>query len=145
MCKLLILAVFSFLVVSCGQNPPAKPIDNDLSQLENEWMHAMMNRDRLKLEELMGPEFSMSGMKYIDSPAVSRNMWMNNTMQDLKVDSIHFITTKVTTINDVGIVRASMFWSGSYDEDHFADTSLFVDTWIRRTNGWVVVSRIAIN
>jgi hypothetical protein len=69
-------------------------------------------------------------------------MWMNNIMQDLKIDSVHFIKTKVTTVDNIGIVRVYFFWSGTYDEKPFADSTSFVDTWIQRNGGWQVVSRM---
>jgi hypothetical protein len=55
---------------------------------------------------------------------------------------VHFIKTKATTINDIGIVRAQFFWSGLYDEDHFADSTSFVDTWTNKNGLWQVVSRV---
>jgi hypothetical protein len=60
----------------------------------------------------------------------------------MKVDSVQFIKMKVSTIDDIGIVKAQFYWSGTYDEDRFSDTTSFVDTWIKRDGGWRVVSRI---
>lgn len=142
--------VFLLIVViagmaSCSDNTDKQPVENDLAKLENDWMHAMMQRDQAKLDQLVAPQFTLSGMKYIDSAAVSRGMWMQNTMQDLKVDSVHFLKLKATTISDVGIVRARFYWSGTYDEDHFADSASLVDTWIKNPNGWQVVSRIMMD
>lgn len=141
--SLFIISFLVFLMAACNQNNTTQqPVNNDLIQLENDWMHAMMKKDQAALNQLMATEFTMSGMKYIDSPVVSRNMWMRNTMNDLKIDSVHFVNIKVKTVNDVGIVRSYLFWSGSYDEDHFSDTSLYIDTWIKKENGWQVMSRI---
>jgi hypothetical protein len=105
-------------------------------------MHATIKRDQAALDELVAPEFTVSGMKYIDSAIVTRSVWMQNILQDMKIDSAHFIKTKINTIDDVGIVRAQFYWSGVYGEDHFSDTTSFVDTWIKRGGGWRVVSRI---
>jgi hypothetical protein len=105
-------------------------------------MHAMMKRDQVRLNELVAPEFTVTGMKYIDSPAVTRSVWIHNIMQDMKIDSVHFIKTKVAALTDVGIVRAKFYWSGAYDGDPFADSTSFVDTWVRRSAGWQVVSRV---
>jgi len=142
------LFIFVFIVagiVSCGENIVKQPPENDLTKLENDWMHAMMQRDQAKLDQLVAPQFTLSGMKYIDSASVSRGMWMKNSMQDLKVDSVHFLKIKATTINDVGIVRARFYWSGTYDDDNFDDSTSLVDTWIKTGNGWQVVSRIMMD
>jgi hypothetical protein len=105
-------------------------------------MHAMMKRDQPVLDQLVAPEFTVTGMKYMDSAAVTRSIWMQNTMQDLKIDSVHFLKIKVNTTDEVGIVKAQFFWSGGYDESHFSDTTSFVDTWVKRNDDWRVVSRI---
>ena len=141
--KILSLIVFfCFCLIGCNSSNNQKPVNNDLIQLENDWMHAMMKRDRPRLEELMAPEFTVTGMKYMDSAAVTRNMWMYNTMNDLKIDSVHFIRIKTTTIENMAIVKAHFYWSGLYDEDRFSDSTSFVDTWIKRYSGWQVVSRV---
>jgi hypothetical protein len=139
--KLSFIAFLSLALIACNDNN-TKPMSNDLAQLENDWMHATIKRDQAALDELVAPEFTVSGMKYIDSAIVTRSVWMQNILQDMKIDSAHFIKTKINTIDDVGIVRAQFYWSGVYGEDHFSDTTSFVDTWIKRGGGWRVVSRI---
>lgn len=145
MCRMFLFVLVVISIVSCTDTSTKQPIENDLTKLENGWMHAMMQRDKPKLDQLVAPQFTLSGMKYMDSAAVSRGMWMQNTMQDLKVDSVHFLKIRATTINDVGIVRARFYWSGTYDDDHFADSTSLIDTWIKNENGWQVVSRIMMD
>lgn len=130
------------LIVSCGESNMQKPTSDDLVQIENDWMQAMMKRDKPVLDELVAPEFTVSGINYLDSAAVTRSVWMNNILQDMKIDSVHFINIKANKIDNVGIVRAQFYWSGIYVEDRFSDSTSFVDTWIKRGGGWRVVSRI---
>jgi hypothetical protein len=105
-------------------------------------MHAMAKKDKPVLDQLVAPEFTVTGMKYIDSAAVTRSMWMQNILQDMRIDTVHFLKIKPTTTEEVGIVKAQFYWSGSYGESHFADTLSFVDTWVKRSGDWRVVSRI---
>lgn len=143
MIRLFFLTFLGLFLIACsGNSNSQKPMSNDLTQLENDWMHAMMKRDLQTLNQLVAPEFTVTGMKYIDSPAVTRSVWMQNTMQNMKIDSIHFINTKVSAINDIGIVRAVFYWSGSYDQNPFSDTTSFVDTWTNKNGLWQVISRV---
>jgi len=135
----LLLALF---IMACNNSTDQKPVSSDLGQLENDWMQATMKRDRSFLDQVVAPEFTVSGMKYIDSANVTRTVWMTNVMKDLTIDSVNFINKKVSTIDNVGIVKALFYWSGSYGQDHFSDTTSFVDTWIKRNGDWRVVSRI---
>jgi hypothetical protein len=139
--RLFIIGFIAFSVTSCSENNTQKRSD-DLVQIENDWMHAMMKKGKPVLEELVAPEFTVTGMKYMDSAAVTRSMWMQNIMQDMKIDSVHFLKIKPITTEEAGIVKAQFYWSGSYGETHFADTLSFVDTWVKRNGDWRVVSRI---
>lgn len=139
--RLLIICILGSLLIACGDNN-TQTMSKDLTQLENDWMHATMKRDKAVLEQFVAPEFTVTGMKYLDSAAVTRSIWMQNTMQDLKIDSVHFLNMKVTTTDEVGIVRAEFFWSGAYADSKFADTTSFVDTWVKRSGDWRVISRI---
>jgi hypothetical protein len=142
MTRITITLFLVFFIAACGGSKTQKAVNDDLAKVENDWMYAMMNQDKAVLDEIVAPEFTVTGMKFLDSAAVTRGMWMQNVMQDMKVDSVHFIKMKVSTIDDIGIVKAQFYWSGTYDEDRFSDTTSFVDTWIKRDGGWRVVSRI---
>jgi hypothetical protein len=128
--------------MACGQGDNQKPVSSDLNQVENDWMHAMMKKDKALLDQVVAPEFTVTGMNYMDSAAVTRSVWMTNVMQDLTVDSVHFIDTKLSTVDNIGIVRARFYWSGAFGENRFSDTTSFVDTWIKRNGDWRVISRI---
>lgn len=138
--RLLIIGFVSFLLMACGNN--SSTMSTDLNQLENDWMHAAMKKDKAVLEQLVAPEFTVTGMKYLDSAAVPRSMWMQNILNDITIDSVHFLNMKVNTTPEVGIVRSQFFWSGNYGTSHFADTVLLVDTWVKRAGDWRVISRI---
>lgn len=142
MARIIVTLFLLFLIVSCGESNMQKPANDDLVQIENDWMQAMMKRDKSVLEELVAPEFTVSGMNYFDSAAVTRSVWMKNILQDMEIDSVRFINTRVSTIDNIGIVRAQFYWSGVYGEDRFSDSTSFVDTWIKKGNRWRVVSRI---
>jgi hypothetical protein len=139
--KWLFIIGFLAFISACGENNNKKN-SGDLVELENDWMHAMAKKDKPVLDQLVAPEFTVTGMKYIDSAAVTRSMWMQNILQDMRIDTVHFLKIKPTTTEEVGIVKAQFYWSGSYGESHFADTLSFVDTWVKRSGDWRVVSRI---
>ena len=139
--------LFSFLVVvvsimACSSDSTSSRSSDDLVQLENDWMHAAMHRDRTTLDRLVAPEFAVTGIKYLDSAAVTRSVWMTNMMQDMKIDSVHFLKIKASKVDNLGIVTAEFYWSGNYGGKSFSDSTSFVDTWIKRAGDWRVVSRV---
>ena len=142
MSRLLILLV-ALGFTSCSSNSSKdKALSSDLLQLENQFTQAMKDRDRPTLERIVTPEFTVTGLKYIDSAAVTRSVWMTNTLEDQKIDSARFLNVKANTIENVGIVRANFFWKGSYGGQAFSDTIAFVDTWVKTSGDWRIVSRV---
>lgn len=114
-----------------------------IMKLENEWMIAMMKKDETTLNKIVAPEYKLDGTDPFDKPAISRQMWMENTMQNLKVDSVHYYKMNVDVIENIAIVKSTFYWSGSFFGKSFTDsTSVLVDTWMKRKQGWQVVSRI---
>ena len=138
---LILLAVLGFAGCSSNSNKD-KPLSTDLVQLEKDFTQAMKDRDRTTLDRVVTPEFTVTGLKYIDSAAVTRSVWMTNILQDLKIDTAQFLNVKSNTIEDVGIVRARLYWKGSYGDQAFADTTAFVDTWRKTSGDWRIVSRV---
>ena len=133
-----------FILISCVLNNNLWALSRILTQAENDWLQAMVKKDRIALEQLVAPGFKLTGMRYIDSAAVTRSTWMQNILQDIKIDSAQFLKMKVDSSNEVGIVRAKFYWTGTY-ENHFADTTSVVDTWIKINGDWQVVHRVMID
>ncbi len=145
---LLSLGLFSLLPGHAQtQNSPIKP-EREIIRLMNDWMIAMMKRDAKTLNKLVAPEYKLDGATKteFDRPVVTRETWIMNTMQNLKVDSVHYYKMKVDIIDNVAVVKSSFYWAGSFRGKPFIDsTSVLVDTWLKRKQGWQVVSRLRVD
>jgi hypothetical protein len=60
--------------------------EQEIRKLMQDWMIAMMKRDEKTLNEIVAPEFKLDGTYPFDKPPLSREVWMTNTMRNLKVD-----------------------------------------------------------
>ena len=108
-------------------------------------MIAAMNRDEKTLNKMVAPEFKLAGTNF-ENPVISREIWMKNTMENLKIDSINYIKMKVDVIDNVAIVLSTFYWSVSFrDMPAKKDTVNLVDTWIKRDQVWQVVSRLVVD
>lgn len=116
-----------------------------LKKLSSDWMVATMKRDQNTLNKIVAPEFKLAGTD-LTNPGISREIWMENTMKNLKIDSINYNKIRVDVIGDVAIVQSNFYWSVAYmNSAPKKDTVNLVDTWIRREQGWQVVSRLVVN
>jgi hypothetical protein len=71
---------------------------------------------------------------------------MTNTLQHIRIDSVRYYDMKVDVINNVAVVRSKLYWAGSFRDRAFAGSSaILVDTWMKRPQGWQVVSRLRLD
>lgn len=158
---LLLFGLLMFLSSYAQTEKGQVPAEQQIMKLMNEWMRALMKKDTKTLDKLMAPEFTISNASkaYFDSPETSREGWMSNT-DNLKVDSVHYQKMKVYVVDNVAIVKSTFYWKGSRrygvgtpDRSQnsgvftpFVDsTTILVDTWLRRKQGWQVVSRLRVD
>jgi hypothetical protein len=67
-------------------------------------------------------------------------------MENLKIDSIKYLNMKVEVIENVAIVQSTFYWSVAFLKMPVKkDTVQLVDTWIKRNQGWQVVSRVVVD
>jgi hypothetical protein len=125
-----------------GQTTQKENAEQVIRQLSNDWMMATKTRDEPTLNKIVAPEFTLSGND-LTEPPLSRNIWMKNTMENLKIDSISYSNMRIQVIDQVAIVHSSLYWSVSFrDMPARKDTVTLVDTWLKRGQSWQVVSRI---
>lgn len=144
--KKIILTSIILLLVSFvhAQNEINESIEQEIKKLSNTWMIATMTRDEKTLNKIVAPEFKLGGTD-LGNPALARDIWMKNTMENLKIDSINYIKMTVDVIDNVAIVQSRFYWSVSFrDMPAKKDTLNLVDTWIKRNGVWQVVSRLVV-
>ena len=140
------LTAFLLLISSAvAQNEKSLTIEQELKKLSNDWMTATMNRDEKTLNKIVATTFKLGGTD-LDNPGISRDFWMKNTMENIAIDSIHYIRMKVDVIDNVAIVQSELYWSVAFlDMPAKKDTVNLVDTWIKKGKSWQVVSRLVVD
>jgi hypothetical protein len=144
---LLIISVcFSSLFCTAQTTPKKNNTEQEIRKLMKDWTIAIMKRDEKTLNKIVAPEYKLDGTYPFDQPPVTRKMWMTN-LQLLRFDSAHYYDMKVDVIDNVAIVQSKSFWSGKFgDRPPFVDsTCMLVDTWMKRKQGWQVVSRLRVD
>ncbi len=145
--KKIILTPVILLIITFvnAQNEKKEINEQEIKKLSNNWMTATMNRDEKALNKIVASEFKLGGTDF-DNPALPREIWMKNTMENIKIDSINYIKMQVDIIDNVAIVQSIFYWSASFrDMPAKKDTLNLVDTWIKRNQVWQVVSRLVVD
>jgi hypothetical protein len=142
--NLLLFSILFFFIASASAQS-ATDEEQALTKLSNDWMKAAMNRDEAVLNKIVAPEFKLGGTDF-DNPAIPREMWMKYTMESLTIDSVNYLKMKIDIIGDVAIVQSVFYWSVAFmDTPAKQDTVNLIDTWIKRKQGWQVVSRLVVD
>lgn len=119
--------------------------EQEIKKLSNDWMIAAMKRDQKILNKIVAPEFKLGGTDF-ENPTISRDIWMKNTMENLKIDSMNYIKMQVDVTENVAIVQSVFYWSVAFGEfPAKTDTVNLIDIWMKRKIGWQVVSRIVVD
>ena len=136
------LLLISILCICISSASAQSAIDEEqvLTKLSNDWMTATMNRDENTLNKIMAPEFTLGGC-YLEESPLPRSVWMKNTMENLQIDSVNYIQMRMNVIDNVAIVQSYFYWSVTFkDGPVMEDTVSLIDTWMKREQGWQVVS-----
>ena len=144
---LLINALFSSLFCFAQSVKQKSITEQEIRKLMQDWMIAAMKKDEKKLNRIMAPEFKLDDV-YHSFPPVARKTWMQNaTNPSNKIDSVHYYDMRVDVIDNVAIVNSRFYWAGKFgDRPPFIDsTNVLVDTWMKRKQGWQVVSRLRVD
>jgi|SRR6478736_156876 len=129
-----------------AQNDQKEINKKEIEKLSTDWMRATMNRDEKTLNKIVAAEFKLGGTD-LDKPGLPRDVWMKNTMENLKIDSINYIKMRVDIIDNVAVVQSIFYWSAAFrDSPAVPATVNLIDTWINRGGqGWQVVSRLVVD
>ena len=144
--KIIVTSVIILLATSVyGQNEQKGNTEQEIKKLSNDWMIAAMTRDEKTLNKIVAPEFKLGGTD-LENPGLPRDIWMKNTMENLKIDSINYIKIRVEVIDNIAIVQSRFYWSVAFrDMPAKKDTVNLIDTWIKRGQSWQVVSRLVVD
>ena len=142
--KIILLSLL-LLSIQSGKAQNKASGQQEVKKLSNDWMIATMNRDEKTLNRIVAPEYKLGGTD-VDNPIISREIWLKNTMENLKIDYINYVKMKVDIIDNVAIVQSVFYWSVAFgDSPARKDIVNLVDTWIKREQGWQVVSRLVVD
>jgi hypothetical protein len=144
--KRIFLSLLPFLaLVTHAQTGKSSTTEQELIRLSNDWMVATMNRDEITLNKIVAPAFRLGGTNPGNAD-ITREIWMKNTMENLKIDSINYLKIQVDLVDDLAIVRSTFYWSVAFrDMPAKKDTGNLVDIWIRKNKSWQVISRMVVD
>lgn len=145
--NILLLPIFLLSILSgyAQTENNAGTTEQEIRKLSNDWMIAAMKRDEKTLNKIVAPEFKLGGTDF-ENPAISREIWMKNTMQNLKIDSMNYNKMQVDIIENIAIVQSVFYWSVAFNEfPAKKDTVNLIDVWIKRNTNWQVISRIVVD
>jgi ketosteroid isomerase-like protein len=118
-------------------NEEAGPVEETILHPANDWMRAGQTRDRARLEQLVAPEFTITGAAGV----VDRAAWMRNAAERMTFESFDYTEPAIAVYGDVALMRSRWNQTATLDGKPWSGEFLLTDVWVRRENGWQVVAR----
>ena len=127
------------VAVSAGNDPSKDLLAADLA-----WRQGLLHRDKVALEKVVGPDFTLTGAAGV----LPREAWMKNAViWDTKLLEWRE-PPRVQVYGDAAIVSGTLRWHVIKDKPdartgtaEFDQDFLVTDVWIRQGGQWQVVAR----
>ena len=149
--KILILLVSAALVAATTAaqttSPAAVPTpapgspEAELVSLTNQWIAAIIAKDRSKLEALMAPDYKLQG--WDGTWQVERPQWLDN-LKIYEIAEYHHSDIVPHVYGDVAAITSKWYWRGKREKKPYEEHGYVLDVWRRANGRWQVVSRITI-
>lgn len=111
-----------------------------IEELEHEWRDALCNKDLVRLEGLMHPEFVLIGTRSTGPFLMHRDEWLD-AIQKRDVETIEFDVKEASAIGNVLIGTVHTRWRLKYLGRVIEDCVLSTDIWVRTGDRWVSIRR----
>jgi hypothetical protein len=146
---LVIVGVTSmFFIVSCsGSNTPAnassapalsagaESTDQTITNLENQWVGAIVKKDTATIDRLLADDFSGTTDDQIYSKADAIEDVKTGTHESLELDNI-----KVRLYGETAVVTMGQTEKSRHGDKDFSGHYLFTDVWARKNGQWIAVA-----
>ena len=113
-------------------------VEETLIELQNDWMEAWQRDDRVRLEELLAPEFTLTSAR--SDQIVDRAAWLG-LLDHVKAESFTYSDFLVHVFGDAAVVKSRLSQVATVAGQPWNETFMLTDVWVRRDGRWQVVAR----
>ena len=112
--------------------------EQELIELQHEWMDAWRRQDLPRLEAILAPEFTLTSAR--TDQLVDRATWLG-MLGEVRNESFEYTNFRVNVFGDAAVVKSRMRQVASVAGKPWNETFMLTDVWIRRDGRWQVVAR----
>ena len=112
--------------------------EEELIELQNAWMDAWRRQDRVRLDEILAPEFTLTSAR--TDRLVDRAEWLS-LLDTVRNESFVYSDFLIDVFGDAAIVHSRLSQVATVGDQRWDATFALTDVWIRRDGRWQVVAR----
>ena len=144
-----ILLIIFVCLISCGRSDESidtnqEKIKSHLIKLENQMMQAVMDRDSVAMDSLIGEDFLLTSSES-NGFLMPKQQYVTGSMNSevLQVDLFRFYDFRVRVFPDrnTAIVHNRIDWKSTYRGKRWDADFLMTDVWMKRGGKWKIVAR----
>ena len=114
---------------------PAENTDQVITQLEHDWVAAIVNKDTATIERLLDNDFTGTTDDEIYSKADAIDDVRTGAHESLTLDNI-----KVRIFGDTAVVTMEQTEKSRHGAVNFSGQYLFTDVWAKKNGAWLAVA-----
>jgi hypothetical protein len=114
-------------------------LEQDITDLERQWMNAFLQQDRATCDRLLADDFLITSAR---GSVHGKDQWLKNAMGDFVGEKFYWDDIRVRSLaRDVVLVHARVSQTASVAGQDWSGTFLLSDLWVQRDGRWQVVAR----
>lgn len=114
-------------------------VEHELVELSQEWMRAVQEHDRERLDGILAREFSVVG----PIGDLGREEWLERMAGPYAIEDFTYEEIDVEVYGDTAVLTSRYRQTARLDGRDLSGSYLVTDVWVRRDGRWQVVRRHA--
>lgn len=114
-------------------------VEHELVDLSQEWMRAVQEHDRERLDGILAREFSVVGA----IGDLGREEWLERVAGPYAIEDFTYEEIDVEVYGDTAVLTSRYRQTARLDGRDLSGSYLVTDVWVRRDGRWQVVRRHA--
>jgi ketosteroid isomerase-like protein len=116
------------------------PDQEELAQLQEDWMCAVQERDMERLEEIVADGFRFTAIHLAPEP-MSREQWIAAAQSGYNITSFAYLNMDIDVFGDAAVVHSRYSQVANLGHHDLSNTFRLTDVWSRINGRWRVVAR----
>jgi ketosteroid isomerase-like protein len=112
----------------------------EIEGLENDFSKAILEKDMVRLDALLAPEYRLVGVRSTGTSDMPREAWFAG-LGRMTFSRFEPTVSSIEVFGDTALATVEGSWTLEFDGRHIDERFYVTDVWVRRDGQWRIVRR----